>query len=174
MLDGAVYRPLVDNVPTAGLTPQVTAVFVLPVTPAVNCWVCEFERLIEAGLMVTATGGTRVTVALEDLVASAALVAVIVTVWVALMLDGAVYRPLVDSVPTDGLMLQVTAVFVLPVTPAVNCWVWEPDRLIEAGLAVTATGGRRVTVALADLVASAALVAVIVTVWVALMLDGAV
>jgi hypothetical protein len=48
------------------------------------------DRLIEAGLMVTATCGTRVTTALADLVDSAALVAVIVTVWVALMLDGAV------------------------------------------------------------------------------------
>ena len=48
------------------------------------------DKLIEAGLIVTPTGGMRVTTALADLVDSAELVAVIVTVWVALMLDGAV------------------------------------------------------------------------------------
>jgi hypothetical protein len=69
---------------------HVIPVLMVPVTDAANCWVCELDRLIEAGLMVTATCGTRVTTALADLVDSAALVAVIVTVWVALMLDGAV------------------------------------------------------------------------------------
>ena len=54
-------------------------VLLVPVTDAVNCWVCEADRLTEAGLMVTATGGIRVTIALADLVESATLVAVIVT-----------------------------------------------------------------------------------------------
>jgi hypothetical protein len=40
--------------------------------------------------VVTDTVGLRVMVELEDLVVSATLVAVIVTVWVALILDGAV------------------------------------------------------------------------------------
>jgi hypothetical protein len=40
--------------------------------------------------MVTDAGGRRVIVELADFVESAALVAVIVTVWVVLMLDGAV------------------------------------------------------------------------------------
>jgi hypothetical protein len=79
------------------------------------------DKLIEAGLIVTPTGGMRVTTALADLVDSAELVAVIVTVWVALMLDGAVYRPLVESVPTFGLMLHVTLVLLDPVTDATNC-----------------------------------------------------
>ena len=48
------------------------------------------DRLTEAGLRVTATGGIRVTTALADLLELATLVAVIVTVCVALMLDGAV------------------------------------------------------------------------------------
>jgi hypothetical protein len=48
------------------------------------------------------------------------------------------------------------------------------DRLTEAGLTVTDAGGMRVTMALAILAELAALVAVMVTVWVALMLDGAV
>ena len=45
----------------------------------------------------------------------------------------------------------MTAVLVVPVTLAVNCWVWELDRLAEAGLTATDTGGTRVIVALADL-----------------------
>ena len=60
-----------------------------PVTLAVNCWVFELDNVIEAGLTLTATGGTRLIIALADLVVSATLVAVIVTVWVALMLAGA-------------------------------------------------------------------------------------
>ena len=34
---GAVYRPPLEIVPTAGLTDQVTAVLVVPITAAVNC-----------------------------------------------------------------------------------------------------------------------------------------
>jgi hypothetical protein len=52
-----------------------------------NCCACELDRLTEAGLTVTDTVGIRVIVALAGL---APLVAVIVTVWIALMLDGAV------------------------------------------------------------------------------------
>ena len=59
----------------------------VPPTDAMNCCACELDRLTEAGLTVTDTVGIRVIVALADL---APLVAVIVTVWIALMLDGAV------------------------------------------------------------------------------------
>ena len=76
--------------PTAGLTVHVTAVFVEPVTLAANCWVCELNRVAEAGLMLMATGGMRLIIALADLLESAVLVAVIVTVWVAVMPEGAV------------------------------------------------------------------------------------
>ena len=173
-LDGAVYRPLVESVPTLGLIVQVTLVLLVPVTDAANCCVCELDRLTEAGLIVTATGGMRVTMALAVLAELATLVALIVTVWVALILDGAVYRPLVESVPTLGFMLHVIPVLLVPVTDAANCWVCELDRLTEAGLIVTDAGGIRVIMALADLAELAVLVAVIVTVCVALMLDGAV
>jgi hypothetical protein len=61
-----------------------------PATDAANCWVCELDRLTEAGLIVTDAGGIRVIMALADLAELAVLVAVIVTVCVALMLDGAV------------------------------------------------------------------------------------
>ena len=76
--------------PIEGLSVHVTEVFVELVTVAVNCWVCELDNVTEAGLTLTATGGTRLIIALADLVESAALAAVIVTVWVALMLAGAV------------------------------------------------------------------------------------
>ena len=71
-------------------------------------------------------------------------------------------------------MLHVTPVLLVPVTDATNCCVCELDRLTDAGLIVTDTGGRRVIVALANLLELATLVAVIVTVWVALILEGAV
>jgi hypothetical protein len=66
---------------------QRTLVLLVPVTDAMNCCVCELDRLTEAGLTVTDTVWIRVTTALADL---APLVAVIVTVWLAAMLDGAV------------------------------------------------------------------------------------
>lgn len=82
--------PLVETVPTEGLSVHVTEVFVEPVTWAVNCWVCELNNVAEVGLMLMATGGTRLIIALADLLESAALVAVMVTVWLAVMPDGAV------------------------------------------------------------------------------------
>ena len=51
-----------------------------PVTEVMNCCVWELERLTDAGLMVNEAGALRVIVELADLVESATLVAVIVTV----------------------------------------------------------------------------------------------
>jgi len=78
------------------------------------------------------------------------------------------------------IIVQVTDVVVLPFTVAVNCWLWllEGVKLTDPGVTVTAPPVRplpiSVTVALANTVGCAALVAVIITVWVALTLDGAV
>ena len=89
------------------------------------------------------------TVALPLLVASACDVALIVTGPEGTAV-GAVYRPdeLIVSVVPPELIVHVTAVFVVPVTLAVNCWVCDgaPDRLgqrvfTELGLTVTAIGG---------------------------------
>ena len=89
------------------------------------------------------------TVALPLLVASACDVALIVTGPEGTVV-GAVYRPdeLIVSVVPPALIVHVTAVFVVPVTLAVNCWVCDgkPERLgqrvfTELGLTVTATGG---------------------------------
>ena len=66
--------------------------------------------------------------------------------------------------PTDGFKDQVTAVFDDPLTVAVNCWVWDAVRDAVNGVSETVTGGARAMLALADLVESAALVAVTVTV----------
>jgi hypothetical protein len=58
----------------------------------------------------------------------------------------------------------VTALLEVPPTVAVNCWVWEAVRVAEMGVNEMVTGGVSVTVALADLVGSAMLVAFTVTV----------
>jgi hypothetical protein len=65
--------------------------------------------------------GLRVTVAVSDFAASAALVARTVTVCCELTEPGAVYRPLAEMVPTFGVSDHVTAVLLEPVTVAVNC-----------------------------------------------------
>ena len=66
-------------------------------------------------------GGTSLTVPVANLLGSSTLVAVMVTVWLLAILEGAVYKPLADKVPTDGFIDQVTAVLVAPVTVATNC-----------------------------------------------------
>ncbi len=69
-----MYRPLEDTVPA--VADQVTAVLLLPLTLAVNCWVPPLNIEAEIGEMVTATtGALTVTVAKADFVGSAALVA---------------------------------------------------------------------------------------------------
>src|SRR5438045_296193 len=112
--------------------------------------------------MLTATGGGAVTLTLAeaDFVLSAALVAA--TVYVPAV-AGAVYRPLLEIVPP--VADQVIAVLVVPVTVAVNCWVAPVCTDADVGLMLTATGGGgtvAVTVAEADFVVSATLVALTV------------
>jgi hypothetical protein len=63
----------------------------------------------------------RLTAALADLVLSATLWAVTVTVCDVRILDGAVYRPAEEITPTAGLIDQVAAVLLAPKTVAVNC-----------------------------------------------------
>jgi hypothetical protein len=79
------------------------------------------------GETLTTTGGTIVTVALADLLLSAADVAVTVTSAGLGTVPGAVYKPVDEIVPhaapvqPDPARLQVTLVFVEPVTVALNC-----------------------------------------------------
>jgi hypothetical protein len=122
-------------------------------------------------------GGVSVTVAEALFAGSAWLVAVTVTVCCVVMLEGAVYSPVVVPIePTSGLIDHVTAVFVVPETAAVNCCVCDGPRLTVVGETDTLTtaGGTSVTVAEALFVESAWLVAVTVTVCCVVMLEGAV
>jgi hypothetical protein len=69
-------------VPTAGLSDQVTAGLLVPLTVAVNCWLPPPLKLAVAGLTFTETtcaGGFKVTVALADLEVSACEVAFTIT-----------------------------------------------------------------------------------------------
>lgn len=111
-------------------------------------------------------------VALAFFVLSAALVAVTVAL-VLLVTFGAVNIPPLETVP--ALADHVTAVLLVPCTVALNCWVLPEARLALPGAMVTLTaaGAFTVTIALAFLVVSAALVAVTVTL-VALVTLGAV
>jgi len=111
------------------------------------------------GVMLTLTGALTVQVALALLVVSATLVAFTVQVPAVL---GAVYSPVEETDPP--VADQVTAVLVVPLTVAVNCCV-PPVlivALVGATLMPTMTGALTVTLALAFLVVSAALVAVTV------------
>jgi len=106
-----------------------------------------------------------VTVELADLVVSAALVTVIVCCPVVV---GAVYSPVVEMIPTVAFppvtpsTAHVTAVFEDPVTVAWNCCVAPAWMAALTGVTATEIVCVAETVALADLVVSAALVAVIV------------
>ena len=104
---------------------QFTAVFVVPVTVAVNCCLAPGTTLATDGETETATGSTTVTMAEADLVVSACEVAVTLTVAGVGTEVGAVYRPARLMVPhPDPLQpdrLQVTALLVVPVTVALNC-----------------------------------------------------
>ena len=122
-----------------------------------------------AGDTFTATGGTIVTVAVADFVLSATEVAVTVTSAGLGIASGAVYKPPEEMVPQDAplqpvpVTLHVTAVFAVPVTVAVNCCVLPAGTSALEGVTFTATGATIVTVAVANLVVSAAEVTLTVT-----------
>ena len=111
-----------------------------PLTVAVKFRVPPAATVGLVGVRVTDTAVT-VIVAVADFVPSATLVAVIMTLCPALIVAGAVYRPVLESAPTAGLSDQVTLVLLVPVTVAVNCWVCEAVRFTEVGPIVTTGGG---------------------------------
>jgi len=160
--------------PTFGLIDHVTATLALPLTLAANCWVWEAVSVTLVGLTVTDTVADRLTVAEADFAGSATLVAVTVTTWAEAMVPGALYRPVPEIDPTFGFRDQLTAVLGVPVTAAVNCWVWEAISVTLVGFTVTEIVGERLTVAEADLVGSATLVAVTFTAWAEAIVAGAV
>jgi hypothetical protein len=67
--------------------------------------------------------------------------------------------PAAEMLPTTGLSDQVTAVLELFDTLAVKAWVCDGVRVTLPGVNPTLTGGVSDTLALADLVESATLVA---------------
>ena len=79
------------------------------------------------------------------MVVSATLVAVTVTVWAEAMEAGAVYVP-EDKDPTAGFRDQFTPVLLVPVTVAVNCAVWPPDKVAEPGVTLIAMADVLLTV----------------------------
>src|SRR5690242_255523 len=99
----------------AGLMLQVSPVLLVPETVGLNCCVCVANKLALPGVIETATG-CSVTIELADCVGSATLVAVTVTVCVAEIVPGAVYKPDSEMLPTGGVSVQVTDVFPVPTT----------------------------------------------------------
>jgi hypothetical protein len=112
--------------------------------------------------------------------ASAALVAVTVTVAGEGTADGAEYSPVPLTVPQVAALhpvpctFHVTAVFDVPTTDALNCWVAPVASDVLAGVTVTLTTGTMVTLAEAVLLGSAMLVAATVTLGGEGATDGAV
>ena len=109
------------------ITLQLTPVFEVPLTLALNCCVWPSATFAEVGEIVMPTCSVTVTEALADLFRSATDVAVTVTNGGKGAWEGAVYRPpdvmLPHVVPAqpDPLRLQVTEVLDDPVTVALNC-----------------------------------------------------
>jgi hypothetical protein len=116
-------------------------------------------------------GGFTVIAACADFVVSAMLLAVTVAVVVALTL-GAVNSPLLETLPMFAD--QVTDVFEVLVTVATNCCVPTDWMLAETGDTETLTvaDGFTVTLACADFVVSATLVAFTVIVVVVVTLGA--
>ena len=71
---------------------------------------------------------------------------------------------LLTKPPKAGFSDHVTPVLLVPLTVAVNVWFCDGCKETEDGVSETVTGGVSATVALADLVGSATLVAFTVTV----------
>ena len=146
---GATNRPEVEINPVAWLPPvtpltsQVTAVLGSPFTVAANCWVVKMDTVAGFGLTATETCCAMVTLADPESDVFADKTAVTVTVAGLGMVPGAVYNPFEVMVPDAALppgvpfTCQVTAVFVVPVTVAVNC-VLAPGLSVAIG-GVTAT-----------------------------------
>jgi hypothetical protein len=175
--DGAVYSPPDEIVPQAApLQPlptrlHDTAVSVVPVTVAVNCFCFPEGTCAVDGETLTATGGATVIRAEPDTEGSATEIAEMVTWGEGGTFEGAVYRPFAVRVPHDDVpqlapvICHVTPVMVVPLTLATNCCRRPTDTVACAGDTVTATSEvePRITEALAEAVRSASDVAVTVT-----------
>jgi len=133
---GAVYLPVEEIVPP--VADQVTAVLVEPLTVALNCAVplVVVVTLVGATLTLAVPGAVMVTVAIAVLLESAMLVAITLAVPAE---AGAVYTPLLDTVPAPLATLQLTAVLLVPLTAAVNCTVLLVVSVVLVGATPTLT-----------------------------------
>jgi hypothetical protein len=146
---GAVYSPLESMVPTVVFPPatpftcQLTAVLLEKVTDAVNCCVEVTATEVLEGL--TDIGVATVTVASAVLVVSALEITVMVTAAGLGIEAGAVYSPVPDMVPCVVLppvtpfTCQITSVFLVFFTVAVNCVVDEVATVAVVGETSTET-----------------------------------
>src|ERR1019366_6129446 len=168
--------PALEIVPQrAGVQPvpetlQVTAVFDVPLTWTLN-WNCRpIVTTAFPGVTTTVTAERMVTTAEALLVGSVCDVAVTAIFGGVGTVAGAVYKPLLSTVPHAEPAqpaedtLQLTAVLVVPVTVAVNCLVSPANTRALVGEILTTTGASTVTVAVPDLEGSACEVAITATV----------
>ncbi len=179
--EGAAYSPVPLTVPQAAplhpdpCTLQVTAVFDVPTTDALNCWVAPVTTDVLAGVTVTKTTDMIVTVADAVLLGSAMLVATTLTLAGEGATSGALYTaaneldatvPQEDPLQPAPFKLHATVVFDVPVTVAVNESVLAAGReaLVGVMLSKTAVAATSVTLAEADLVGSDTLVTVTLSV----------
>jgi hypothetical protein len=122
-------------------TLQVTAVFVVPLTVALKVCVPFTCTVAVAGVNCTEIP-VIVTIAEPDFVGSACDAAVTVTCDGFGAVAGAAYNPVAEIVPfaAPPPTLQVTAVFEVPDTVAVNCCVPAGTTVAVAGETVTEIG----------------------------------
>ena len=186
--NGLVARvPQEEPLQPAPVKLHATAVFDVPFTVAVNESVAAVETEALAGLMLNETAGavTMLMLADADLVGSATLVATTLTLGGEGATSGAEYTApveLVARVPQEEplqpapVKLHATAVFGVPFTVAVNESVAAVETEALVGLMLNETAGATTTLTLAeaDLVGSATLVAVTLRVSGEGTLDGAV
>ena len=109
----------------------------MAVTLKVAVCPCVADAFCGCWVIMGGAGGFSVTVAVANLVESAALVAVTVTVCKLVMVAGAVYKPPEVMEPPLAVTVQETAWLLVPFTVAVNCCVCKANRLAVAGATVT-------------------------------------
>jgi len=123
ILEGAVYRPVLEIDPVGGFNDHETEVSLALLTVAANCCVCKALRFALPGVTRTETGAVSVTLAVPVLLGSATLVAITLTVCDPLTTEGAEYTPDVEMDPIAALRDHVTEALLALLTDAVNCWV---------------------------------------------------
>jgi hypothetical protein len=142
--------PVAELPPWTPFTCQVTLVFVVPLTVALNCFVLPPGKVTAAGEIVTdttTTGALMLTVALAEYAELATLVAVIVTDPPDGTAAGAVYSPeevivpVVELPPATPFTDHITPVFTVPETEAENCFVHPTCSTAEVGEIVTEMEG---------------------------------